>query len=56
MGFVPHAYQPEQPSLLPEIEKQKEGLWGARADTQEAMRRAGELRNKQTKWTPYVKG
>ena len=49
MGFVPHTYQPEQSILLPEIEKQKEELWEARADTQEAIRRAGELCSKQTK-------
>ena len=28
----------------------------ARVHAQKAMRRAGELRSKQTKWTPYVKG
>jgi hypothetical protein len=56
MGFVPHTYQPERPSLLPEIDKQKEDLWMARVHAQKAMRRAGELHSKQTKWTPYVKG
>jgi hypothetical protein len=56
MGFIPHAFQPDRPSLLPEIEKQKEDLWTARVQAQKAMRRAGELHTKQTKWTPYVKG
>src|SRR6267142_1712783 len=56
MGFIPHTYQPERPSLLPEIDKQKEDLLCARFQAQKAMRRAGELRSKQTKWTPYIKG
>ena len=56
MGFVPHMYQPERPSLLPEIDKRKEDLWMASVHAQKAMRRAGELCSKQTKWTPYVKG
>ena len=56
MGFVPHTYQPERPSLLPEIDKRKEDLWMARVHAQKAMRRAGELHSKQMKWTPYIKG
>jgi hypothetical protein len=55
-GFVLHTYQPDRPSLLPEIDKRKEDLWIARVQAQKAMRRGGELHSKQTKWTPYIKG
>jgi hypothetical protein len=56
MGFMPHTYQPNRPSLLPEMDKRKEDLRMARVHASKAMRRAGELRSKQTKWTAYVKG
>jgi len=56
MGFVPYAHQPDRPSLLPEIDKRKEDLIAARVQAQKAMARAGALRSKQTKWTPYIKG
>src|SRR6266850_2752052 len=56
MGFVLHTYQPKRPSLLPEIDKQKEDLLCTRFQAQKTMRRARELHSKQTKWTPYVKG
>src|SRR6267142_2939749 len=56
MGFAPHAQKTEKSNLLPETNRQKENLLCARFQAQKTMRRARELRSKQTKWTPYVKG
>src|SRR6267142_2493191 len=56
MGFAPHAQKTEKSNLLPETDKQKEDLLCARFQAQKTMRRARELRSKQTKWTPYIKG
>src|SRR6267142_1558524 len=56
MGFVPYTQKTEKSNLLPETDKQKEDLLCARFQAQKTIRRARELRSKQTKWTPYVKG
>jgi len=56
MGFAPHVQKTEKSNPLPEIDKQKEDLLCTRFQAQKTMRRAGALRSKQTKWTPYVKG
>jgi len=56
MGLTPHTQKTEKSDPLPEIDKQKEDLLCARFQAQKATRRVRELRSKQTKWTPYVKG
>src|SRR6267142_3235157 len=56
IGLAPHAQKMEKSNLLPETDKQKENLLCTRFQAQKTMNRARELRSRQTKWTPYVKG
>jgi len=56
MGFAPHMQKTEKSDPLSGTRKQMENPQITRFQAQKAMRRAGGLRSKQTKWTPYIKG
>jgi len=57
MGYIPCSHQPDRPSRMPEVQKQKEQLLEVRKQAQESMIRAQQSWAKEKRpHKPYVKG